>query len=67
MMYDKLDEKKALLDRQRPLPEPLVRNLDEWFRVELTYTSNAIEGNTLTRRETALVVGKGPDGWGEVS
>jgi Fic family protein len=41
------------------LPAALVRNLDDWFRVELTYTSNAIEGNTLTRRETALVVEKG--------
>ena len=59
MKYDKLDEKKVLLDRRRPLPAALVRNLDEWFRVELTYTSNAIEGNTLTRRETALVVEKG--------
>jgi len=43
----------------RPMPTALVRNLDDWFRVELTYTSNAIEGNTLTRRETALVVEKG--------
>lgn len=41
------------------MPDTLVRNLDDWFRVELTYTSNAIEGNTLTRRETALVVEKG--------
>jgi len=37
----------------------LVANLEEWFRIELTYTSNAIEGNTLTRRETALVLEKG--------
>lgn len=59
MKYDKLDEKKELLDQHRPLPVALVRNLEEWFRVELTYTSNAIEGNTLTRRETALVVEKG--------
>jgi len=59
MRYDVLDEKKALLDQHRPLPKALVQNLDEWFRVELTYTSNAIEGNTLTRRETALVVEKG--------
>jgi Fic family protein len=59
MNYDKLTEKKALLDRHRPLSQALVKNLDEWFRVELTYTSNAIEGNTLTRRETALVVEKG--------
>lgn len=59
MTYDKLTDKKKQLDGYRPLPEALVRNLDNWFRVELTYTSNAIEGNTLTRRETALVVEKG--------
>ena len=59
MLLDKLTDKKKRLDSFRPLPEPLVRNLDNWFRVELTYTSNAIEGNTLTRRETALVVEKG--------
>ena len=59
MNYDKLTDKKKLLDGYRPLPDELVRNLDDWFRVELTYTSNAIEGNTLTRRETALVVEKG--------
>jgi len=58
-MMDALTAKKNQLDRFRPLPEALVRNLDDWFRVELTYTSNAIEGNTLTRRETALVVEKG--------
>lgn len=54
-----LTDKKEVLDSYRPLPDVLVRNLDDWFRVELTYTSNAIEGNTLTRRETALVVEKG--------
>ncbi len=59
MKYDKLTEKRKRLDNFRPLPDALVRNLDNWFRVELTYTSNAIEGNTLTRRETALVVEKG--------
>ncbi|OJW46923.1 MAG: cell filamentation protein Fic [Alphaproteobacteria bacterium 41-28] len=59
MNYDKLTEKKNELDRYRPLPLALVRNLEEWFRVELTYTSNAIEGNTLTRQETALIVEKG--------
>lgn len=59
MNWKKLTEKKQALDAYRPLPEVLVINLDDWFRVELTYTSNAIEGNTLTRRETALVVEKG--------
>ncbi|MGB6229118.1 MAG: Fic family protein [Litorimonas sp.] len=59
MNWDALTQKKEQLDAYRPLPPALVQNLDEWFRVELTYTSNAIEGNTLTRRETALVVEKG--------
>ena len=59
MNYDALTQKKQDLDQYRPLPEALVRNLDDWFRIELTYTSNAIEGNTLTRQETALVVEKG--------
>lgn len=57
--WKKLEEKKQRLDRHRPLPKALVVNLEEWFRVELTYTSNAIEGNTLTRNETALVIEKG--------
>lgn len=59
MNYDVLTQKKKALDKHRLLPDALLNNLDEWFRVELTYTSNAIEGNTLTRRETALVVEKG--------
>ncbi len=59
MKYDDLTRKKQELDGFRPLPPALVRNLDDWFRVELTFTSNAIEGNTLTRAETALVVEKG--------
>ena len=59
MKYDRLTRKKQELDGFRPLPPALVRNLDDWFRVELTFTSNAIEGNTLTRAETALVVEKG--------
>lgn len=59
MNYEKITAKKHELDKYRPLPKELVRNLEDWFRVELTYTSNAIEGNTLTRAETALVVEKG--------
>lgn len=55
----KLTTKKLRLDSFRPLPTELVKNLDEWFKVELTFTSNAIEGNTLTRAETALVLEKG--------
>lgn len=59
MKYEKLDQKKKLVDKHRPLPAVLVDSLEHWFRIELTYTSNAIEGNTLTRQETAVIVEKG--------
>ena len=57
--YKKLSEKKKILDKNRPFDKALIKNLEEWFRIELTYTSNAIEGNSLSRAETALVVEKG--------
>ena len=55
----RIEEKKHKLDGYRPLPTELVQNLYEWFKIELTYTSNALEGNTLTASETAMVVEKG--------
>ncbi|MDE2025389.1 MAG: Fic family protein [Patescibacteria group bacterium] len=54
-----INRKKILFDSYKPLPKAVLDNLEEWFRIELTYTSNAIEGNTLTRQETALIVEKG--------
>ena len=59
MNWEFLTEQKRRLDQFRPLPRELVTNLENWFKVELTYTSNALEGNTLTRQETAVVVEKG--------
>jgi len=59
MDWTLLTKKKDNLDEYRPMPPELVKNLEEWFLIELTYTSNAIEGNTLTRKETAAVVEKG--------
>jgi Fic family protein len=62
MMLDKLQHlqaKKAWLDSFRPLPPELLANLEQWLKVELTYSSNAIEGNTLTRSETAIIIEKG--------
>lgn len=54
-----LEAKKKQLDSYKPFQNELIKNLEEWFRIELTYTSNAIEGNTLTRQETAMVVEEG--------
>lgn len=51
-----IDSKKQELDGRRPLTAGEVARLNEEFIVEYTYNSNAIEGNTLTLRETDLVL-----------
>jgi Fic family protein len=55
----RLVRKKAQLDRSRPLPADIVRRLNDDLRVFLTYHSNAIEGNTLSLRETQMVIDYG--------
>jgi Fic family protein len=54
-----IQTKKVLLDQVRPASEAALRHLQKYYDVELTYTSNAIEGNTLTLRETAEVIEHG--------
>ena len=51
-----IEKKKAELDSRRPLTEGEVQRLYEDFMIEYTYNSNAIEGNTLTLRETDMVL-----------
>lgn len=58
-ILDRLAKKKEELDKYKPLPPELVKNLEDWFKVELTYSSNAIEGNSLSRIETAEVIDRG--------
>ena len=55
-ILSRIDQKKKELDGRRPLTEGEVARLNEEFIVEYTYNSNAIEGNTLTLRETDLVL-----------
>ena len=51
-----LDQKKAILASLRPLTSGELDRLRAEFLIEFTYHSNAIEGNTLTLQETALVL-----------
>lgn len=51
-----IKEKQKRLSTLRPLTAGEVERLMEDFAVEYTYNSNAIEGNTLTLRETAMVL-----------
>jgi Fic family protein len=58
-LFDSIRAKKAELDRLRPLSADALNSLQKYYDIELTYTSNAIEGNTLTHRETAEVIEHG--------
>ncbi len=51
--------KKERLDKLRPRSPAAIANLDHYYDIEITYTSNAIEGNTLSAVETTLVIEKG--------
>jgi Fic family protein len=55
----RIEGRKSELDRLRPLSTAALAQLQKHYDVELTYTSNAIEGNTLTLRETAEVIEHG--------
>jgi Fic family protein len=56
MNFAKLDRLKAKLDTYRPLPPEIVSNLHEDVVLRWTYNSNAIEGNTLTLKETKVAL-----------
>jgi Fic family protein len=58
-VLDAIAEKKARLDSLRPLSSEALRNLEHYYDVEITYTSNAIEGNALSPVETTLVIEQG--------
>ena len=54
--FERIEELKAELDTRRPLTQGELERLNEEFMIEFTYNSNAIEGNTLTLQETAMVL-----------
>ncbi len=54
--FSRIDALKEQLDKRRPLTAGERKRLQDEFLVEYTYNSNAIEGNTLTLQETALVL-----------
>lgn len=58
-MFKKIEDLKLQLDRSRPLKIEEVNRLRDEFLIDFTYNSNAIEGNTLTLQETALILKEG--------
>ena len=63
MAYDNkindIDKLNNEIDAFRPIKKELLAQIKEYYRIGLTYTSNAIEGNTLTETETKIVLEDG--------
>ena len=55
----RLESKKKELDTHRPLPSFIVEKIKANLALEWTYNSNAIEGNTITLRQTQLILEEG--------
>jgi Fic family protein len=53
------DEYKVKIDSYRPLDKDAVKQIQEYYRIGLTYSSNALEGNTLDLAETKVVLEDG--------
>lgn len=58
-IFKKIDEKKALIDKARPFEGELLKQLKSYYKIGLTYSSNALEGNTLTESETKIIIEDG--------
>ena len=58
-LLKRIDQKHRIIQLKRPLSKSLVEKLKEQFSIDLTYNSNAIEGNKLTLKETYLVINDG--------
>ena len=57
--FERLFEKKQHLQSSRPLPSIALHKIRESLSIEWTYNSNSIEGNTLSLRETQMVIQEG--------
>jgi Fic family protein len=58
-LLQEIDLLQKKIDRHRPLSPEVLQQIKGYFRVGFTYSSNALEGNTLTESETKVVLEDG--------
>jgi Fic family protein len=54
-----IDGLQKEINKFRPLPRSALKQLRDYYRIGLTYSSNALEGNSLTETETKIVLEEG--------
>ena len=58
-IFNQIDQLQKEINRLRPLDKELLKQIKAYYRVGLTYSSNALEGNSLTETETKIVLEDG--------
>lgn len=58
-LLGKIDRYKEAIDELRPFEGDLLSQIKNYYRIGLTWASNALEGNTLTESETKVLLEDG--------
>lgn len=58
-IFEKIDALQAKINAMRPFSSDQLKFIKDYYRIGLTYTSNALEGNSLTETETKIVIEDG--------
>ena len=58
-LFQKIDRRLSFVQEHRPLSPEEIKELDAYYKIGTTYSSNALEGNTLTISETKVLLEDG--------
>lgn len=58
-MFEQIDQNKVRIDVFRPFEGNTLKQIKDYYRIGLTYSSNALEGNSLTETETKILLEDG--------
>lgn len=59
LLLAQIDQLRSEIEQHRPFDSYLLSQIKEYYRIGLTYSSNALEGNSLTETETKIVLEEG--------
>jgi len=58
-LFSKVDRYKSQIDTLRPFEGNILKQIKNYYKIGLTYSSNALEGNSLTETETKVLLEDG--------
>lgn len=58
-LLTRIDKLQEEINKHRPFDTDMLKSIKEYYRIGLTYTSNKLEGNSLTESETKVVIEEG--------